>query len=294
MFKTKEEALTATQANGESLDGLTLRVTLSAQKSEDFKTTIFVGNLPFICEDEELRNFFESFGKVDYVRIIRDPMTQSTKGFGYVKFQDKKDWANLMSIVLAKSLQETKKLFKRFYKPTRPKTESAREETQPSGLDTEGQIIFKARALRIKKAKKTLVKSRQTRFQKNREEAPKKGTGPKMTQEERRENKKNLKAISRGVRMGTGGYDANLMQNVIRNQVVAPQSLVSKRIKKIKRNVNLSKEEKVKLILKAKKVQADKLKEEVIETEGLLAKRRAAIKKKKRFNAIAAKKAMQK
>ena len=295
MYKDKESAVRATVASGETLDGVTLRVSLAAKKTEDFKTTIFVGNLPFVCEDEEVRTFFSAFGKVDYVRIIRDSMTQTTKGFGYVKFAEKQDWTNLMSIVLARTLSETKKLFKKYYSSKTVIIEGVEKNNEiitEEGLDAEGKIVFKGRQIRISKAKKTLVKSRRTRFQKYRDNAPKIGTGPRATQTERMENRRNVRAISKGVRMGTGGYDTNMMNNVIRNQVVAPQGVVSKRIKKIKRNVTLSKEEKVKLILKFKKTQSDKLRENVIETEGLLEKRRLVKKKKKKFNILAAKRAM--
>ena len=60
------------------------------------KRTLFVGNLPFDADEEELRAFFETELRkqrtsidehqesVESVRLIRTKDTQKGKGFGYV------------------------------------------------------------------------------------------------------------------------------------------------------------------------------------------------------------------
>ena len=53
-------------------------------KKNDYETTVFIGNLPFRIEEEDVRSHFEQAGTVEYVRIIRDPVTLQGKGFGYV------------------------------------------------------------------------------------------------------------------------------------------------------------------------------------------------------------------
>jgi cold-inducible RNA-binding protein len=47
---------------------------------------LFVGNLPYSCTDDDLRNLFESAGgdPVD-VRVIMDRSTGLSKGFGFVE-----------------------------------------------------------------------------------------------------------------------------------------------------------------------------------------------------------------
>ena len=56
---------------------------------EDFTRTIFLGNLPFIVSEEELRAQFADCGDVENVRLIRDPKTHLGKGIGYVMFKTK-------------------------------------------------------------------------------------------------------------------------------------------------------------------------------------------------------------
>lgn len=54
---------------------------------EDFKTTVFVGNLPFVVSEEEVRTHFAQYGTILNVRLIREPKTFIGKGIGYVMFK---------------------------------------------------------------------------------------------------------------------------------------------------------------------------------------------------------------
>ncbi|KAL7067038.1 RNA recognition motif family protein [Cryptosporidium serpentis] len=59
----------------------------------DRKRTIFVGNLPSICSEDELSQFvMQNMGTncVDAVRIVRSKITGKTKGFGFILFNDRK------------------------------------------------------------------------------------------------------------------------------------------------------------------------------------------------------------
>jgi len=46
---------------------------------------IYVGNLSFQMTDQELRDEFEKFGRVDKAAVIKDKFTGKTKGFGFVE-----------------------------------------------------------------------------------------------------------------------------------------------------------------------------------------------------------------
>ena len=46
---------------------------------------IYVGNLPFAASEDELRELFEQFGRVDSARIITDRFTGRSRGFGFVE-----------------------------------------------------------------------------------------------------------------------------------------------------------------------------------------------------------------
>lgn len=46
---------------------------------------IYVGNLAFSITEDELRQAFEAFGKVDTATIIKDKYSGQSKGFGFVE-----------------------------------------------------------------------------------------------------------------------------------------------------------------------------------------------------------------
>lgn len=47
--------------------------------------TIYVGNLSFRTTEDELRRTFEAFGDVSSAKIITDPETGSSRGFGFIE-----------------------------------------------------------------------------------------------------------------------------------------------------------------------------------------------------------------
>jgi len=77
----------ALAANGTVLQGLTLRVDRPEQPKTAPSRTVFVGNLPFTVEDENLRRHFAPCGPIEGVRCIRDPQTNMGKGIAYVMFE---------------------------------------------------------------------------------------------------------------------------------------------------------------------------------------------------------------
>lgn len=49
---------------------------------------IYVGNLPYDVESDELRETFEEFGDVDSAEIIIDRRTRRSRGYGFVEMTD--------------------------------------------------------------------------------------------------------------------------------------------------------------------------------------------------------------
>ena len=49
---------------------------------------IYVGNLPYSVDEDQLRGMFEAFGTVDSVNIIIDREKNRSKGFGFVEMPD--------------------------------------------------------------------------------------------------------------------------------------------------------------------------------------------------------------
>jgi RNA recognition motif-containing protein len=52
---------------------------------------IFVGNLSFNTNEDELRQMFESYGQVDRVSILTDRDTGRSRGFGFVEMTSDED-----------------------------------------------------------------------------------------------------------------------------------------------------------------------------------------------------------
>ncbi|HZH01600.1 MAG TPA: RNA-binding protein [Flavisolibacter sp.] len=49
---------------------------------------IYVSNLSFNIQDEDLREFFTPFGEVTSAKIIMDKMTNQSRGFGFIEMSD--------------------------------------------------------------------------------------------------------------------------------------------------------------------------------------------------------------
>ncbi len=49
---------------------------------------IYVSNLSFAVQDEDLREFFAEYGEVTSAKIITDKFTRRSRGFGFVEMPD--------------------------------------------------------------------------------------------------------------------------------------------------------------------------------------------------------------
>lgn len=50
---------------------------------------IYVGNLPYQTEEDEIKELFEEYGEVHSVKLITDHETGRIKGFGFVDMDQK-------------------------------------------------------------------------------------------------------------------------------------------------------------------------------------------------------------
>lgn len=75
LFKEVESVPEALKLNNYQLNNADftqvyhLRVDTDEKKEDDFTTSVFVGNLPFIINEEELRHHFQGLGNVINIRI---------------------------------------------------------------------------------------------------------------------------------------------------------------------------------------------------------------------------------
>lgn len=49
---------------------------------------IYVGNLPYSMDDNELRSVFTEYGTVESASVVRDKFTGRSRGFGFVEMPD--------------------------------------------------------------------------------------------------------------------------------------------------------------------------------------------------------------
>lgn len=88
-FTEAEFAKRAVEANGMFFENHHLRVDLVASESQhDLKKAVFLGNVPFAAEEEDLWKIFEQCGNISSIRIIRDKFTGVGKGFAYINFEN--------------------------------------------------------------------------------------------------------------------------------------------------------------------------------------------------------------
>jgi RNA recognition motif-containing protein len=60
---------------------------------------IYVSNLSFNIQDEDLRGFFESFGEVTSAKVVTDKLSGRSRGFGFVEMSDDAAGAKAMAEV---------------------------------------------------------------------------------------------------------------------------------------------------------------------------------------------------
>lgn len=51
-------------------------------------TKLYVGNLPYTVNEQDLKDLFKEFGEINDVRLIKDRETGRSKGFAFVEFAD--------------------------------------------------------------------------------------------------------------------------------------------------------------------------------------------------------------
>ena len=65
---------------------------------------IYVGNLSYKVDENELREAFEEFGSVSSVKIITDKFSGRSKGFAFVEIDDSNEAQSAIEALNGKSL----------------------------------------------------------------------------------------------------------------------------------------------------------------------------------------------
>ncbi|PLX08740.1 MAG: RNA-binding protein [Marinilabiliales bacterium] len=67
---------------------------------------IYIGNLDFKVDENDLRGLFEEYGSVKDSKIIVDQFNGRSKGFGFVVMEDESEAKNAISELHGSSLED--------------------------------------------------------------------------------------------------------------------------------------------------------------------------------------------
>lgn len=67
---------------------------------------LYVGSIPFTATEEDLSNLFSTIGEVESVKIITDPGTGRSKGFGFIEMATEEDAKRAIDELNGKSFME--------------------------------------------------------------------------------------------------------------------------------------------------------------------------------------------
>jgi RNA recognition motif-containing protein len=67
---------------------------------------IYVSNLSFNVQDEDLKEFFAEYGEVSSAKIIMDKFTNKSRGFGFVEMPDDEAGQKAIKETIAKPREE--------------------------------------------------------------------------------------------------------------------------------------------------------------------------------------------
>jgi RNA recognition motif-containing protein len=72
---------------------------------EKHDTTVYVGNLPWKATEDDLLSLFREYGPVTDVRIIQDPVTGRSRGYGFVELEGTAAVAQAVALLNGKEFQ---------------------------------------------------------------------------------------------------------------------------------------------------------------------------------------------
>ncbi|NLY74050.1 MAG: RNA-binding protein [Firmicutes bacterium] len=66
--------------------------------------TLYVGNLPWSATKEDLAAFFADIAEVKASRVITDPVSGRSKGFGFIEVDDQEDIERIINAANGKEM----------------------------------------------------------------------------------------------------------------------------------------------------------------------------------------------
>jgi len=79
---------------------------LTFQERKKMGKKLYVGSIPFTATEEDLTNLFSTIGEVESVKIITDPGTGRSKGFGFIEMATEEDAKRAIDDLNGKSFMD--------------------------------------------------------------------------------------------------------------------------------------------------------------------------------------------
>mgnify|MGYP000459939650 CR=1 FL=1 len=122
-----------------------------SSSSKDLTGSIFVGNISYETNEQELYSFFNvKCGHVSRVRIIYDKQTRESRGFGFVQFNTLEAYQT--ALTLNESVLNGRKLK---ISPSEPKTTSPSITTAPAAMESIDSTLKNQHKTRVVHCKKS-------------------------------------------------------------------------------------------------------------------------------------------
>ena len=68
-----------------------IRSRRSSHQAVESNNQVYIGNLAYRVTEYDLRDFFQQYGYIDRLKIVRDSRTRRSKGYGFVTFGSDKE-----------------------------------------------------------------------------------------------------------------------------------------------------------------------------------------------------------
>lgn len=69
---------------------------------------LFVGNLPYAVNDEQLNRFFSEVGKVENANVVQDRFSGRSRGFGFVEMSSENEARKAIELLNGKEIEGRK------------------------------------------------------------------------------------------------------------------------------------------------------------------------------------------
>ncbi|XP_066591163.1 RNA-binding protein 34-like [Prorops nasuta] len=133
-FKTENSAVKALKLNGTKFNGNYIRVDkLNKKQGGDSKKAIFLGNLSFKIEDNDIWEHFKDCGEIESVRVVRNGKTGVGIGVGYVNFKNHDSVA--LALELNGTLIHDREIRVKQYNDSLPKKKRQADERKPYSIN---------------------------------------------------------------------------------------------------------------------------------------------------------------